>query len=612
VTEKLLFDVLYISVFFLTLGIAAVVLYSNIKNPINIALGLFVLFGIGRLFSVFMVIANSNMITGYIPIFWIKVAYLSVMPLPVFYLYFAKIFSGISKRLSAVDLLLFLPVPVLSVLLYTNVLVSGSWFMPDHTIKEHLEPLFILFAMYFFVYFSVSFWLIAKRFFVSSGQVKTQIAYILFGTIIPVGLGGIINIFVPFLGYSLNWQLYKLSPLATVFFPVFTFAAIFRYKFMEFHYVVGKGLFFASLASIASVAYFSFLFLTAEFFQGLTGGYPFIAGLLFFFILVMIFDPIRIRLEKLTDTIFSRSKLDFEVAITEITSSMNLSVDSQKHLTECLKVIAKRCSLSGVFFFVFDEKHDRFEVKSAEGSGKEFLGHTMTPNYPLIEYMNVSGKPIIRREAEKKIGDDNTTSAEKEGYVRVLDDMQKTGSYVCIPGMVKGKIIVILAVGPKMSEDDFDADDIGFFVTVTNQIAIFIENSNLLEKEKDAVKLAAEAREKEKYVKQLEKINEDLVKTRENLAKAERISTATRLSISLQHEINNPLTSVLALTQVLLIKISKEGSFDPKLVKHKMKTVEEEALRIKQLLDRLSGITDPIVREYMPGVEMIDLNVPEK
>lgn len=611
-TEKLWFDFLYIVVLTFSLGIVAITLYSDIRNPINFFLGLFMLFGVGRVFFVFLVIENSDLATGYVPIIWIKAAYLCGIFLPVFYLYFAKIFSGYSKKMNAFDLLLFLPVPILSWLLYTPLLVRGSGLLSDHTIKEYTGPLFIFYIIYFFVYFLVSFCLLAKKYFVSTGRVKMQSAYILFGTTVPVSVGGVINIFMPFLGYSLNWQLYKATPLTTLVFVIFAFAAIFKYKFMEFHYAIGKGLFFATLASLASIVYFSILFFAAKIFQGVTGTNSFITALLFFFILVIIFDPIRTRLEKLTDKLFLRSKLDFEVAIMEITSSMSLSVDSQRFLAECLRVISKRCSLSGAAFFVLDEKHGRFEVKNAEGLGKELVGYTMTHNYPLIDYMNHTSKPVVRRDAEKKIGSDFISPNEKEVLVRVLDDMQKTGSYVCVPGMVKGKTMIILSVGSKISGDDYDAYDIGFFVTVTNQVAIFLENSILLDKEKEAVRLAAETIEKEKHVQQLEKINKDLVKTREELAKAERIATSTRLSISLQHEINNPLTSVLALTQALLIKISKDDSFNLKLVKQKMKTVEEEARRIKQLLERLSGITDPIVREYMPGVEMIDLNVPEK
>jgi len=38
-----------------------------------------------------------------------------------------------------------------------------------------------------------------------------------------------------------------------------------------------------------------------------------------------------------------------------------------------------------------------------------------------------------------------------------------------------------------------------------------------------------------------------------------------------------------------------------------MKKIEIEARRIREILRNLAHITEPIIREYMPGVEMIDL-----
>ena len=609
--EKILFDISYLVVIVVTLTLAIMVLYKDTRDPINLFFGLAILCGLRRLYSIFMVMNSSSPMTGYVPLFWIKAAYFSAVPMPILYLYFARSFSGYLKKFYWLDIVVFIPVPVLSVLLFTDLMVRGAEFLPDLTIKEYFGPLMILYITYFFVYFSAAFWLLANKYFASSGRVKLQTAYIFLGTVIPVGSSGVINIMIPFLGFSLNWQLYKLIPLTTIVLAWSVSAAIVKYKFMEFHYAVTKGILFTVLASFATAAYFSGLFLAARFFQGISGNYSFIAGLVFFFVLAMLFDPLRLKIEKMTDRIFLRTKLDFEAAIGEIASSMKLSVDIHKFLGDSLKIITKKAVLSGAAFLVHDERHERFEVKSAEGCSKELTGYTMTPNYPLIERMKSSGKLVLRRELEKKIGDYYTPSCEKEDIVLVLEDMQKIGAFACIPGLANGRIIVILAVGPKLAGGEFDSEEIDFFITAMNQIAIFVENAALLEKERESARLAAESMEKAKYVEQLERINKDLVKAREDLVKAERISTGTKLSISLQHEINNPLTSVLAITQALLIKLDKEEGFDPLFISQKMKTVEEEALRINQLLERLSGITDPIVREYMPGVEMIDLNAPE-
>lgn len=612
-SDKMLLDLSYYLVITVILAISILTLYKGYDDPVNISFAAALIFLVGWIYSAVMVIHYSFVEPGPLAHFWIKSAYFTFMPVPALFLFFSLSFSKIYKPKLLDVVLMALPVPVLWGLLVFDRIVTRVELLQGPYVREYFGAFIGPLLMYYFLFFGISFWVLLKKFFASRGQIRIQILYILLGCFIPLGFSLTVNVLVPLSGISYGWDMiHKISPFASVVLAVSVSAAIFKYRFMDLHYAVGKGFFFAILASFATAVYFFAIFVIATIFQGISGEYSFIAGLVFFFILAIIFDPFRSRLEKFTDKIFSRTKLDFEAAISEIADSMNLSADTAKFLNDCLKTIIKKTGLSGALFFIFDEKHDRFEVKAAEGCGKELLGYTLTGNYPLIEQMRKTGKPVLKRDFEKMIGDYGTPSCQKEEMLRVLVDMQNIGAAVCVPGKAKGRLIAVLALDPKLSGDDFDSAEISFFVTVTNQISIFVENAVLLEKERESARIEAESREKAKYVERLERINKELIKAREDLAKAERISTATRLSISLQHEINNPLTSVLAITQALLIKLSREEGYDPILVRQKMKTVEEEAKRIKQLLERLSGITDPIVREYMPGVEMIDLNAPER
>jgi len=169
-----------------------------------------------------------------------------------------------------------------------------------------------------------------------------------------------------------------------------------------------------------------------------------------------------------------------------------------------------------------------------------------------------------------------------------------------------------LSMGAKLSGEDFNEEDLNFLTTLANQSAIYVENSNLLEKEKENAKKIAEAQVKEKYAAVLEKTNKELMETREGLVKAERLSTVAKLTVSLQHEINNPLTSVLAHTQALELKLNSGESLSPEFVKDKLGTIEREARRIRDLLRNLAHITEPVVREYTPGIEMIDIKASPK
>jgi len=89
--------------------------------------------------------------------------------------------------------------------------------------------------------------------------------------------------------------------------------------------------------------------------------------------------------------------------------------------------------------------------------------------------------------------------------------------------------------------------------------------------------------------------------------KKERLNAIIQTAATVNHEINNPLTAVLGNIQLLLMR---QNEFDDELVR-KLRVVEESALRIKEVTQKLMHITSDNVTEYTPGSEMIDLSEEE-
>ncbi len=88
----------------------------------------------------------------------------------------------------------------------------------------------------------------------------------------------------------------------------------------------------------------------------------------------------------------------------------------------------------------------------------------------------------------------------------------------------------------------------------------------------------------------------------------ERLDAITEIATTIAHEINNPLTAVLGNVQLLLMK---RNDLDEEL-KKKLKVIEESALRIKDVTQKLISITQERVTEYINGTKMIDLTDEEK
>ena len=91
--------------------------------------------------------------------------------------------------------------------------------------------------------------------------------------------------------------------------------------------------------------------------------------------------------------------------------------------------------------------------------------------------------------------------------------------------------------------------------------------------------------------------------SKELIAK-ERLAAVQQTAVTVNHEINNPLTAILGNVQLLLMK---KKDLDPELIA-KLKTVEEAALKIKDVTQKLLRVTSARSVEYAEGTSMLDLS----
>jgi DNA-binding response OmpR family regulator len=89
----------------------------------------------------------------------------------------------------------------------------------------------------------------------------------------------------------------------------------------------------------------------------------------------------------------------------------------------------------------------------------------------------------------------------------------------------------------------------------------------------------------------------------EEIIKAQRISAITETAVSLNHEINNPLCSIMGNAELLGMMLSDA---DEK-IRRKLEIITRESSRIHETTKKLSNLMEPVLTEYISGVQMIDL-----
>jgi hypothetical protein len=105
-------------------------------------------------------------------------------------------------------------------------------------------------------------------------------------------------------------------------------------------------------------------------------------------------------------------------------------------------------------------------------------------------------------------------------------------------------------------------------------------------------------------VKSFEKLKADF----EKLVKSERAAAITETAVTINHEINNPLTAILGNTQLLLMSHDKL----PADIVTKLETIERSAVKIRETTAKLMSIIEPVTSPYASGLEMIDIEKSKK
>ncbi len=168
--------------------------------------------------------------------------------------------------------------------------------------------------------------------------------------------------------------------------------------------------------------------------------------------------------------------------------------------------------------------------------------------------------------------------------IQELADVQ---TIAVAPLVMKAKLIGALAAltrQPEIGEDVLTALRI-----LAGQAAIAIANARLFE---DVVHMA----------EQIEQQNKELLETRDRLVKAERLAAIGQIGLTIRHEINNPLTGILGLTQWLL----EQESGLPESARNDLRTIEEMAVRIRDIVRKLEKVEDQTTT-YLGNTRMIDL-----
>ncbi len=338
-----------------------------------------------------------------------------------------------------------------------------------------------------------------------TGVKKEQLQYVLLGMIGYGAVAILAGIIFPAIGFS---ELAFLDSPASLIWVGFTFYAIAQHRLMDIKLVILRTISYSLIVLVISTVVVGLTLLLPEALGVNNIAKSFIA-ILVSILIVLILDPLKKGLAKVTDKLFFKASIDYKKLLTDLSEIINREIDMDRLLFLMSKKVEKEIKLKNVSIYLASSIGGAFYKRKGrvDKDGKKItLGNThemndsdehnfksrLSHDNPLVEYLKESNDIILLEALERKIEDtqDDKFRKKLEASKNSLDELD---AGVVAPVNVGNNLTAVMVFGPKLSGDPFGSEDIELFKLIGPQLASALEKSRLY----DEIKQFAERQKKE-------------------------------------------------------------------------------------------------------------------
>lgn len=259
--------------------------------------------------------------------------------------------------------------------------------------------------------------------------------------------------------------------------------------------------------------------------------------------------------------------------VNSFSRQMNLYVGDPNCFSLIVEKICEFMKADSCSLMLLDKEKDELWIKAAKGLPDEVIKNTRV-----------------------KLGSGISGSVAKEGKTLLIDNVEAdkrfkrknreryyTSSLLSLPLSIGGDVIGVLNINNKKDKAVFTEKDQRIIEPLIGHLAVILRNAELYEELKEA--------------------NEIIKRERAKACDMERLDAFTKMAITVKHEVNNPLSSIIGTVQFLL---RKKGKLDPQVLK-KLQVIKKEAERISKITEQLKIGKDFRSKKYTGEVDMLEL-----
>ncbi|HEX6270850.1 MAG TPA: GAF domain-containing protein [Anaerolineales bacterium] len=322
--------------------------------------------------------------------------------------------------------------------------------------------------IYIFVGLSALFYfgvLAYRAFFSLSPVVKSQARTILFGALL--GFGPVVSWLLysswknaQGLGDPIPFNPYLLIPL--ILFPLVNGYVILRFRLLRTDYWLRQGIVYSSLTILVVAAYALLVSgLGSIFAIAMPSDNPYLIGGLVFVIAVLL-DPVRTRLQSLVDSTFFRGQRAFEDRLRTLSHELTSALDLNTIGRVVRQQIATSLVPDRLHIYTYDPLNDQY-VALADGDGRPTSDIRFSSNSPLVKYFKKENIPLY-------LDSINPPSVLRGDEARL--SLLGARLFVALPG--EDKPVGWFAMGTPLSGGVYTPKDLDFLDNLADQASVAI------------------------------------------------------------------------------------------------------------------------------------------
>ena len=303
---------------------------------------------------------------------------------------------------------------------------------------------------------------------------KRQVQWPLWGLVIAIatrsiclGIAFVFSLYFSFKHIAVTewrwlFQITDIVPLAmSVIVPISFGVAILKYRLMNIDLIIRRTVAYAILSGAIIVLYLVLVGGLGTVLVNVAGMQNQTMVIASTLVVALLFVPLRTKLQTLVDRNLFRHKYDYPAALRAISADALNASDLGEFLSSAAEKIQQALQNRAVVIFL--ERHDELVATAKVGVSDAVLGSLRVP----VAFVGALDRPFDPR--RRAVGDDAATA------------LRRIDTSLVVPIGNRG----FVALAPKLSQGEFDVEDIDFLRSVADQLLVAIDRTRMHAEDED-------------------------------------------------------------------------------------------------------------------------------